>query len=318
MSKRKQSTANNDDGDDDEPSTIDVDFDFFDPNPQTDYHALLRLLRQLFLPNHDSPADPEIDLHGLAELVLAQPLVGTTIKTDGRESDPLAVLTVLNLSVHQENPSIKSLIAYILNKSSTNKPLHTILQSLLPTPNNPNPNSAHVGFVFSERLINMPVQVVPPMYRMLADEIKWALDDNEPYTFSHLIFISRTYRLSPEEEEEEEQLSQPPPPSHPAKRQKASNTQSSARGLGVAADGIYPFHPEDEYIQKLASHTHDYPLHPTHQNTNAPPREKDAFGLDTRGRMMLLPAERFLEVVSGLSEVYGVDVAGGGGVGVNT
>jgi protein BCP1 len=192
MSKR----THKDSDDDNEPSTIDVDFDFFDPNPQTDYHALLRLLRQLFLPNpSDNPADPEIDLHGLAELVLAQPLVGTTIKTDGRESDPLAVLTVLNLSVHQvrsstrlelineweraqkETPSIKSLIAYILNKSSSNIPLHATLQSLLPTPNNPNQNSPHVGFIFSERLINMPVQVVPPMYRMLADEIKWALDD---------------------------------------------------------------------------------------------------------------------------------------------
>jgi protein BCP1 len=208
------------------------------------------------------------------------------------------------------------------------------------------------------------------MYRMLADEIKWALDDvrfvsislvffapvfsddffssflsfysfgllpeqkpryqNEPYTFSHLIFISRTYRLSPEEEEESASSSASQSTSHPAKRQKGSNTQS-ARALGVAADGVYPFHPEDEYIQKvfpppsflytpqlthpqLASHTHDYPLHPTQQNTPQPPapREKDAFGLDTRGRMMLLPAERFLEVVSGLSEVYGVDADGVG------
>jgi protein BCP1 len=35
----------------------------------------------------------------------------------------------------------------------------------------------HVGLVFSERLINMPVQTVPPMYRMLDNEIKWAIDD---------------------------------------------------------------------------------------------------------------------------------------------
>jgi protein BCP1 len=116
MSIRKQTTAN-DEGDEDDTTTttIDVDFDFFDPNPQTDYHALLRLLRQLFLPN-PSNADPEIDLHGLAELVLAQPLVGTTIKTDGRESDPLAVLTVLNLSVHQVRPLPLPFLHRLMNK----------------------------------------------------------------------------------------------------------------------------------------------------------------------------------------------------------
>ena len=35
----------------------------------------------------------------------------------------------------------------------------------------------HVGYIFSERLINMPVQTVPPMYRLLGDELKWALEE---------------------------------------------------------------------------------------------------------------------------------------------
>jgi protein BCP1 len=93
MSKRKP-----DDDDSDCDTTIDVSFDFFDPNPQTDYQSLLRLLRQLFQSDADAH---QLALHALTDLVLAQPLVGTTIKTDGRESDPLAFLTVLNLSVHR-------------------------------------------------------------------------------------------------------------------------------------------------------------------------------------------------------------------------
>ena len=39
-------------------------------------------------------------MHELTELILGQPLVGTTIKTDGIESDPLALLTVLNMHLH--------------------------------------------------------------------------------------------------------------------------------------------------------------------------------------------------------------------------
>jgi hypothetical protein len=48
----------------------------------------------------------------------------------------------------------------------------------------------HVGLVICERLVNMPVQVVPPMYRMLVDEIDAALRDvrspSPSFSFLHL------------------------------------------------------------------------------------------------------------------------------------
>lgn len=37
----------------------------------------------------------------------------------------------------------------------------------------------------------MPVQIMPPMYRMLADEIKWAIDDVSP---SNEFFLHASYR----------------------------------------------------------------------------------------------------------------------------
>ena len=75
-------------------SLINVDFDFFDPQ-EIDFLALKRLLAQLF------QADTELlNVHELAELILSQPLVGTTVKMDGRDSDPYAILTVLNMHVH--------------------------------------------------------------------------------------------------------------------------------------------------------------------------------------------------------------------------
>ena len=58
----------------------------------------------------------------------------------------------------------------MLKKTTSSQTLHSELQTLLSA-------SQHIGFIFSERLINMPVQVVPPMYRMLSDEIKWANDE---------------------------------------------------------------------------------------------------------------------------------------------
>ena len=44
----------------------------------------------------------------------------------------------------------------------------------------------HVGLVFSERLINMPVQLMPPTYRMLEEELRWAVEDVSASTSLHV------------------------------------------------------------------------------------------------------------------------------------
>lgn len=75
---------------------LDVEFEWFDPQPEVDFHGLKTLLRQLF------DVDAELfDLSALSDLILSQPLLGSTVKTDGNESDPFAFLTVLNMRQHQ-------------------------------------------------------------------------------------------------------------------------------------------------------------------------------------------------------------------------
>lgn len=61
-----------------------------------DFHGLKNLLRQLF----DNDAQ-EFNLSELADLILSQPLLGSTVKVDGNESDPYAFLTVLNMQEHK-------------------------------------------------------------------------------------------------------------------------------------------------------------------------------------------------------------------------
>jgi hypothetical protein len=76
----------------DEGEIVNCDFEFFDPQKQ-DFLGIKHLLRQLF----DADADM-FNLDAFTEWILDQPLIGTTVKTDGNESDPLAILTVLNLA----------------------------------------------------------------------------------------------------------------------------------------------------------------------------------------------------------------------------
>ncbi|KAI6146921.1 BCP1 family, partial [Pisolithus tinctorius] len=76
---------------------VDVDSDFFDLNAEVDYHAIYRLLNQLF------GADAEGFQTGrLTDLILsaADSGIGSTIKTDSEESDLRALLTVLSCDAY--------------------------------------------------------------------------------------------------------------------------------------------------------------------------------------------------------------------------
>jgi hypothetical protein len=99
VSEDSISADSNEDSDDEssggEEELVNCDFEFFDPQKQ-DYLGIKHLLRQLF----DTDADL-FDLGELAEIILAQPLLGTTVKTEGHEGDPLSFLTVLNLRTHR-------------------------------------------------------------------------------------------------------------------------------------------------------------------------------------------------------------------------
>ena len=76
---------------------MDVDFDFFGLNPEVDYHAINRLLIQLFGSDSES-----LQTGRIANLILsvADTGVGSTVKTDGEEGDPYAFLTVLSCDAH--------------------------------------------------------------------------------------------------------------------------------------------------------------------------------------------------------------------------
>jgi len=136
----------------------------------------------------------------------------------------------------QDNPSIRALAEYILSKSAGDPSLHDTLRTIL------GHDASHLGFIFSERLVNMPVEVIPHMYRMLADEIEWACDDGEPYHFSHLLVLSRTYTLP---DEEAEATSTSP---QQQKRRKGASTPSARR--------VSPFHHEDSCIQEVCHALH--------------------------------------------------------------
>lgn len=235
----------------------------------------------------------------LTELILSQGNVGTTIKTDGEEGDPYAILTAINMHTHRDHPSMKALTEYFVQKASGTPGMQDSLSALLR-------GDAQVGLVLCERLINMPVQVIPHMYRMLVEELKVAVDGNQPYNFSHLLIPSRTYHLTMEEEQA---LSARPARKTKASGSKAKKVKTPAQQAAVEmtrpADGIYSFHPEDEVIARAAAYTADYAFSKKKGDLEQEEkRDKESFGLDTRGRLMLVSAERFVDMVKEMGERY--------------
>ncbi|CDM30601.1 hypothetical protein DTO013E5_2459 [Penicillium roqueforti] len=258
---------------DEDMDMVNVDFEWFDPQP-IDFHGLKNLLRQLF----DNDAQI-FDLSALADLILSQPTLGSTVKVDGHESDPYAVLSIINLQEHKDKPVVKDLINYLKTKAASNPSLSAASQLLSQTPIPP------IGLILTERLINMPSEIVPPMYNMLQEEIAWAVEDKEPYTFSHYLVLSKNY------EEVESKLDQQE--SRPQKKKKKGGEQAER----------FFFHPEDEVIERhaLCAGSIDY----THQSDEGHADSKRAFqelGIRTKGSLILIEAAKFEPMVKALTQ----------------
>lgn len=259
---------------------LNVDFEYFDPSPDVDFHGLKTLLRQLF------DVDNQLfDLSELAEMILAQPLLGSTVKCDGPESDPYAFLTVLNMHTHQEKSAIQQLSKYLISRtSSKNSSSPQDLVKLLDS------SSDHqIGLILTERFINMPHQTIPPMYTMLLEEIQWANDDKEPYHFTHYLIMSKTFtEVESKLDAEDDRPSK--------KSKKASNGTSET----------FYFHPEDEVLQKHAVATWGFEYE--REGDEGASDAKRAFqemGVRPKGLAILIEARKFEGAVKAVGEYLG-------------
>jgi len=251
---------------------VNVEFEWFNFKPDIDFHGLKSLLRQLL------DVDWQLfDLSALADLILSQPTVGSTVKVDGEDTDAYAFLTILNLHEHREKKVIKDLTQYLVEKSKTSQTL-AALSSLLSS-------SSQVGLVLAERLINVPSEISPPMYTMLIDEIEAAVEDKEPYEFTHYLILSKQYHEIASALDQED----------------APKSKKNKAGKGNRE--IFYFHPEDEVLQKhaLASGSFEY----TKDEGEGMADSKRAFsdmGIKPQGAMILIEASKFEGAVKAIGE----------------
>jgi protein BCP1 len=168
---------------------VNVDFELFNYDPQIDFHGVKTLLRQLF--DVDSKL---IDLSAIADLIVEQNTIGSTCKVDDKSNDAYAFLTVLNLNEHcPKKPAVAKLAEYLAERAQADESLTAAGVPELLSASKAGEKKPVVGLVLAERLINMPAEVIPPMWNCLIDEIEAALEDGEPYEFTHYLVVSRAY-----------------------------------------------------------------------------------------------------------------------------
>ena len=153
-------------------------------------------------------------------------------------------------------------------------------------------STARIGLLLTERLINIPGEVSPPMYKMLLEEISWAVEEKEPFKFSHYLIISKKYQEVASDLTSETSTSQ--------KKKKQKTTMA-----GQQNSTDFYFHPEDEILQRhaIASGEFDY----VNQQGEGHPDSKRAFqdfGIRPRGSLILLEAKEFEPAVKAVEGFY--------------
>lgn len=147
--------------------------------------------------------------------------------------------------------------------------------------------SARIGLILTERLVNIPSEVVPPMYKMLLEEISWAIEEKEPYSFTHYLILSKTYReISSALDTEDTPKS---------KKQKKADRKGTSE--------VFYFHPEDEVLQRhaLCYGSYEYLVEGAGSDSK---RTFQELGIKPEGHMILIEAHHFEATVKGLQEYF--------------
>ena len=131
----------------------------------------------------------------------------------------------------------------------------------------------------------MPAEVVPPMYKMLSEEISWAVEEKEPYEFTHYLVFSKTYQEIASVLDGED--------THHSKKQKKAMKSSTS--------DIFYFHPEDETIQEFST-AHGSFAYLKEVSESDSKRVFQEIGIKPQGHMILIEAKKFNDVVKALQD----------------
>ncbi|XP_035185305.1 BRCA2 and CDKN1A-interacting protein [Oxyura jamaicensis] len=157
-----------------------------------DYSGIKKLLQQLFLKAPVNTAE-------LTDILIQQNHIGSIIKQaevqedssdDDDDDEVFGFISFLNLTERKGTQCAEQIKELILSRCEKNCEQHVVeqLDKLLKDDTKP------VGFLLSERFINVPPQIALPMHQQLQKELTEAQRTNKPCGKCHYyLLISKTF-----------------------------------------------------------------------------------------------------------------------------
>ncbi|XP_003479860.1 BRCA2 and CDKN1A-interacting protein [Cavia porcellus] len=195
MEDKDEESEDSDEEEDEDDEIVDeevnVEFEAYSIS-DNDYDGIKKLLQQLFLKAPVNTAE-------LTDLLIQQNHIGSVIKQtnvsedsddDMDEDEIFGFISLLNLTERKGTQCAEQIKELILNFCEKNceKSMVEQLDKLL------NDNTKPVGFLLSERFINVPPQIALPMHQQLQKELVEAHKTNKPCGKCHFyLLISKTF-----------------------------------------------------------------------------------------------------------------------------
>ena len=219
-------SSQHNESDNENQSDVDVEFEFKEPG-EIDFHGLKSLLAELL------KTDQQINISNLANSLIENPLT-TVVKAEGN-LDPFAVISLIDA----QDKKYLEIVEY--------------LKSLSPIQSFQDIWKSKVGIVINTRLLNMPPQIVPPMFNLMLNDSKLSLD--------YYVFLSKAY-LTVEKRK---------------KKQKADKKE------------YFYFQVEDEFIEQKSIITIDYEL--KNQQSSGSRRVFNDHGIEQSRRLFVVESK---------------------------
>lgn len=191
---------NSDDDDDDDDSEeqmdeeVQIDFEARIPE-DSDANGIRTLLQQVFLKAH-------VNVSELTDTIISQNYVGSVMKQpytpedddddddDMGEDSVLALTTVLNMTERKDLDCVKQVKSLLQDKCrACAADKADKLAKLLNDPDK------HLGYLISERFLNLPPDLAVPMFESLMKEMEKARGKKMAYGFSHYLMVCKTFEL---------------------------------------------------------------------------------------------------------------------------
>ena len=168
---------------DEESKVMMVDFDFNEPKP-IHFKSIRGLL------NVRPPTDVEsFNITEFVDTICEQTDIGTMIEQDPGEEDTFGFSTVLGLDKFKDLGCMKTLKEYVLRKTGQGE-ARDVVERLFNDP------GKKAGLLVTERIPNLPVELVGPLHESLKKDVEEKGKANKELKFEQVLLMTRCHVLS--------------------------------------------------------------------------------------------------------------------------